>query len=250
MSMNIGALSFQHEKGIYSPPDDALVIGIDETGCEDYLDNNFPVFGIGGCAIRAGDYFRFVDDPWSAMKDSHFNGKNMPLHAADLKKPSKGQLQALEEFFTELPFFRFATMSAITFQNGSGADNLHLLVQSVIHQVCEFASITQPPEVVFVLEDSQRIGKAMRQYFSAYQMGTDEGVIPSKIMYTTKNMCMSLLEVADFVLHPAGAQVRNRIKGTLSKTRPIRKDFEIVFHKADRRLCNYQEMLSAQPKNT
>lgn len=239
-------LSIEHENGKYDLPDTALIVGIDETGCEDYKDDNFPVFGLGGCAVRAGDYFSFVDDPWSEIKDRYFAGKNTPLHATDINKPTKDQLSALEFFFTKSPVFRFATMSAISFDNGSGTDNLHLLVQSVMHQVCEFASIVKPTEVVFIVEDSQRIGKAMRSYFSAYQFGTDEGVIPSKVMYATKDKCMSLLEVADFVVHPAGTQVRNRIKGRFPKSGPIRKDFEIVFHKADRRLCSYQEMLSAQ----
>lgn len=244
---SIGMLSFEHENGSYHLPDTALVVGIDETGCENYADKNFPVFGLGGCAVLARDYFRLIEEPWSMIKDSYFSGRNTPLHAAELKNPSKDQLSALESFFTNSPIFRFATMSAISFENGSGTDNLHLLVQSVMHQVCEFASLTNPSEVVFVIEDSQRIGKATRSYFSAYQMSSDNGIIPRKVMYATKDVCLSLLEVADFVVHPAGAQVRNRIKGTFPKSGPIRKDFEIVFHKADRRLCSYQEMLIAQP---
>lgn len=244
--MSTGILSFEHENGKIKPPDTALIVGIDETGCEDYRDNNYPVFGLGGCAVRAGDYFRYADDPWSEMKDKYFGGRATSLHAADIKNPTKNQLLALESFFTEQPIFRFATMSAVSFDNNSGTDNLHLLVQSVIQQVCEFVSLVRPSEVIFVIEDSQRIGKSMRSYFSAYNIGTEDGVIPSKIMYATKDVCMSLLEIADFVIQPAGAQVRNRIKGTFPKSSSIRKDFKIVFRNVDPRLCSYQEMLSAQ----
>lgn len=240
-------ISFVFDNGEYNLPSTALLVGIDETGCEDYKDDNFPVFGLGGCAVFASDYYRFLGDPWSDMKERFFGGKNNPLHAAELRKPSKEQLSALESFFTESPIFRLATMSARRFENLSRTDNLHLLVQSVLHQVCEIATLLKPTEIVFVTEDSQRIGKAMRNYFRAYQLASVDGVIPCKVMYATKDICLPLLEVADFVIHPAGAQVRNRIKSNPSKRVATRKDFEIVFLKVDKRFCKYQEMLLAQP---
>lgn len=245
--MSLGVLSIEHENGKMDIPDSALIVGIDETGCEDYKDKKFPVFGIGGCAVLARDYFRFLDEPWKMMKDNHFGGQENRLHASDLHKPTDKQLQALELFFTKIPFFRFATMSAHTFDNNSGETSIHLLVTSIMHQVCEFATLAQPSNIIFIVEHSERIGKEVMHYLSSYKFGNEDCEITPKVLYATKGDLVTCLEVADFVVHPAGAQVRNRINNKPNNRSPIRKDFEVVFNNIDERLSNYQEILAAQP---
>jgi hypothetical protein len=242
-----GILSLHHQKGILDVPDTALIVGIDETGCEDYLDKNNPVFGLGGCAVLARDYFQFLDDPWKDLKDRHFGGQQNKLQATDDNTPTLEQLNALEHFFTKLPFFRFACMSAKTMKNETVESNIQLLVHSIMSQVCEFATKVQPTEMVFIIEESARIEKELLKYFRTYRVGNgDIDMIPT-VLIASKEVKASCVEVADFVVHPAGAQVRNRLRGFNKNSNIIRKDFATVFHKVDSRLCSYREILSAKP---
>jgi hypothetical protein len=54
------------------------------------------------------------------------------------------------------------------------------------------------------------------------------------------------MEVSDFVMHAAGAQVRNRVLGKLSHMNTVRQDFAAVFHKVDHKLSNYNELLEVR----
>ena len=245
--MTKGILSLVHENGIIDVPDDALVVGIDETGCEDYKDDNFPVFGIGGCAIVARDYFRFLENPWHEIKDNYFGGKQVALHASDLKNPSKEQLSALKDFFTKLPFFRFACMSANSFENQTEETNVHLLSKSVMDQVCEFVTLVQPSQIIFIIENSERIGKSLLMHFSAYRYSNGDIDFSPQVLMADKKTKATCVEVADFVVHPAGAQVRNRLKGFPNSNNIVRKDFEIVFYEIDNKFSSYRELLSAKP---
>lgn len=87
-----------------------LMFLIDETGHEELADPNYPVFGVGGCAIVAAQMENVIRAPWRALKAQHFGGADVPLHAADLKNPSKEQLEALSAFFQTQRFGRFAAI--------------------------------------------------------------------------------------------------------------------------------------------
>ncbi len=246
--MGTGTLSLVHEKGVLDVPDNALIVGIDETGCEDYKDEKFPVFGLGGCAIMARDYFRFLDGPWRDIKHKYFGGADVQMHASRLRCPTPEQMLALEYFFTKLPFFRFACMSANSFENGTAETNIHLIAVSVMRQVCEFATLVQPSQIIFIVENSTRIEKDLAKHFSAYLCGNGETEFAPKVLVASKSMSVSCVEVADFIMHPAGAQVRNRLVGFPDPMNVIRKDFNIVFHKVNRRLSSYREILGARPR--
>jgi hypothetical protein len=85
-----------------------LMYFVDETGHEDFANPEFPVFGMGGCAILAAAIEQNLRAPWRSMKDCHFGGADIPLHASDLRSPSREQLAALKEFFETQTFGRFA----------------------------------------------------------------------------------------------------------------------------------------------
>ena len=89
-----------------------LLFFIDETGHETFADKNYPVFGLGGCAINSSSAAAVVAEPWRAMKAAHFGGEDVPLHANELRHPTTEQLDALSKFFREQQFARLAvTMS-------------------------------------------------------------------------------------------------------------------------------------------
>src|SRR5215831_3973272 len=85
-----------------------LMFFCDDTGHEDFQDRNFPVFGIGGCGIMAGAIEPVLKQPWRAMKAAHFGGPDVPLHASELRHPTQSQLDALNRFFREQEFCRYA----------------------------------------------------------------------------------------------------------------------------------------------
>lgn len=241
-------LSLEHENGIIDLPDTSLIVGIDETGNETYSDKNHPVFGIGGCAVMAKDYFSILEDPWHYMKESYFGGVDQPLHASELKKPTTEQLSALNYFFSNFPFFRFAVMSAETFSNKTEETTFHLICHSVLQRIAEISKWVQPTEIVIIAENSGRTEKHLLKHLNAYRIGHDEIEMKPRVILASKDVKASCVEVADFVIHPAGAQVRNRLRGFKDMRNPIRKDFFSVFHNVDRKLVYYTELLSAKSK--
>jgi hypothetical protein len=44
-----------------------LLFFIDETGHETFADKNYPVFGLGGCAINSSSAAAVIAEPWRAM---------------------------------------------------------------------------------------------------------------------------------------------------------------------------------------
>jgi hypothetical protein len=65
-----------------------LLFFIDETGHETFADKNYPVFGLGGCAINSSSAAAVIAEPWRAMKAAHFGGEDVPLHANELRSPT------------------------------------------------------------------------------------------------------------------------------------------------------------------
>lgn len=59
----VGVLSLLHGQGKFDVSDSALIVGVDDTGNDLFLDKRYPVFGLGGCAVLARCYFRYLDDP-------------------------------------------------------------------------------------------------------------------------------------------------------------------------------------------
>jgi len=71
-----------------------------------FADKNYPVFGLGGCAINSSSAAAVIAEPWRAMKVAHFGGEDVPLHANELRNPTTEQLDALSKFFREQGQYR------------------------------------------------------------------------------------------------------------------------------------------------
>lgn len=236
--------TIEHDAGAVNYPGSTLLVGIDETGHEEFADPKHPVFGLGGCATLLKHYDESIDRPWRYMKERFFYGAEVPLHAADLRAPTNEQIEALEHFFTKFPFYRFAVMSASTFQNNVDVSLIQLVCGSVWERIATIAKWSQPTEVVVVVEQSDRIKRDVYGYLAGYEIGHDPIRIKPRIFFSQKNTVQPFMEVADFVMHPAGAQVRNRILGRFG----VRQDFSAVFHRVDRRFSDYVELLAANPE--
>ena len=222
-------------------PSETLLVAVDDTGHE-LFPRTHHVFGLGGCACLVKHYGHLIDDPWRAMKAELFGGPDIPLHAAELNCPTTEQLEGLGIFFTKFQFFRFAVLAARTVENGTDHSLIKLVCRSLLDRVAEMAAYAHPNGVVIVVENSTRIGDDLIRELSGYKMGDGSVEFEPRAYLLPKSAGSSMLEVADFVMHAAGAQVRNRILGRLG----IRKGFDSVFYQVDQRLSHYVELLSVK----
>jgi hypothetical protein len=226
------------QNGPVELPGDTLLVAVDETGHEGFAPTH-RVFGLGGCACLVKHYGQLIDDPWCSMKAELFGSQSVQLHAAELRSPSPEQLEGLEFFFANFQFFRFAVMVAETMQNETEHGLLKVVSRMLLDRIADMAGYALPCDVAIVVESSERIQQDVLSELSSYRMGDGERDFQPKVYTLPKSAGWPMLEVADFVMHAAGAQVRNRLANKFM----IRKDFEVVFHRIDRRLSHYSELL-------
>ena len=96
--------------------------------------------------------------------------------------------------------------------------------------------------VALIIEESSRDRKLVKQYFTKHKIKTENGEIPNHYFLLGKSLNLPGLEVADFIIHTAGAQVRNRF---IHKIEKDRKDFEVIFNDVDEKLTSFGAIRSA-----
>lgn len=87
-------------------PSRGLVVFIDETGAELMHDAKYPIFGLGACALIAGNYDPHLSEPWVQLKTTVFGAPTQLMHATDMKGMRPEQTRPLSEFFKHMPFHR------------------------------------------------------------------------------------------------------------------------------------------------
>jgi hypothetical protein len=232
-----------------------LMVFVDETGGESLTDDRFPVFGLGGCAVLAADYHYLIDGPWRRLKKDFGKGADEPIHASETQLSGQGA-QAFGRYFANCPFFRFASLATRNFANEAGAGLLELICGSLVTQVAALGNRTRviPDVVAYVIEHSQLAERINTQLSVAFGSGETSKIEPVRF-FTRKQACVSGVEVADFPMHTAGCQERNRMslvetwKATGMEMKGVdrlyRKDFVAAFMPVDHRLADHRLMLSA-----
>lgn len=233
--MNVG---FVTETGDYLIPDSkCLLVFMDETGDESLSDKNYPIFGIGGCCITMNSYHSNIIKPWIYLKEKEFGGEATQMHACDLR-PNNNQIEILNKFFTKCFFGRFATIITNETEIPPSVENFEIVARSTFERVKHIANNSDINSVAFIFEESQRGDKLAARFFEGYDFQTISGKLPLIKLRMPKTEREPGLEVADFIIHTAGTQTRNRIRGN-SK---FRKDFELIFRQFDTRLVSFLEL--------
>ena len=202
-----------------------LMFFVDETGHEEFADPKFPVFGMGGCGLLAAAVDQNLRHPWRRMKELHFGGADVPLHASELRTPTDAQVAALGEFFETEPFGRFAvTMTSATVLP-EGVKPIQLMPGLLRHrwEALTPRFVPLPVEVAFIHEASERGDVLLETRFGLLIVKIDGRQV--NVHHAVMPKGDEALEAAYFVVQAAGGQARHGIK----PDRPVRRDFEVVF---------------------
>lgn len=231
-------LVLDHKNGRESLSESTLVIAIDDTGHEEFKDPNYQVFGIGGCGFLVSDYQRLIEKPWNYMCQHYFPDINRPMHAAELESPTKEQLDAFKHFFEKFEFFRLATTASIKSVKEIDNSFIEIVGASLLERICETGKWIEFDRLFIIFEESDRIEMKVLQSLSGKKVKRNNSEIEIELGLLPKSASMPALEVADFIIHTAGAQTRSRI----SDSDKVRKDFEIIFRNVDKRLVSFMEI--------
>jgi hypothetical protein len=228
---------------LLAPSQKSLLVFIDETGHEEFADPKYPLFGYGDCACLASSYEEAIRIPWRGLKQRHFGGSDVGLHASELRNPSKEQIDALARFFLSQPFYRFYAIAKRTTTIDGVLDPYRLVAGALLKRVTTIASRCVLDSLAMIFEQTDRLDFLAARFFSSYDFSyEDGGSIPVEWRRMSKSLHEPGLEVADFVLHVAGSQTRDRLNGGAF----WRKDFDSVFHNIDQNLVSGIEIDEAR----
>ncbi len=203
-------------------PTDLLAF-IDETGHHSLSDPSHAVFGVGGCAIPFPHYADVLEGPWRALKHEYFSDATDALHASQIS-PTGAGVQAIASLFLTTPFYRLAAL--IDNQVASDEhpyDRCGTLLLAFLHQL---AAKTACSRIVLTFESLGSEDSIATRYFNQRARFSDSRIdyVPVTVFRARKQDQLPGLEIADFVMHAAGGQVRRSLSVDHQ-----RKDFRAVF---------------------
>lgn len=244
-------LIFNTTDGPLNVANDTLLVFIDETGHEKLADRRYPIFGLGGCVVRADEYLSAIHNPWTSMKSTCFPQVTGPLHATGLR-PTPQQATGIADVFLNGRFGRIASVLS----NRTAINTSHVryqLTTGSLMKRLENVALTFWPfsSIIFVLESSERADRLAIKYFGPYDklegIGADDRpvVLPITKLFADKPAAVSGLEVADFIMHAAGKCVYGG--GTGNGQARSRRDFQAVFASVPATLASFMEISAVNP---
>jgi hypothetical protein len=101
------------------------------------------------------------------MKARWFGGPDVPLHAADLRRPTEEQANAIDDFFRKQEIGRFAVTMTKNTKLPEGFKAIQLMPSALRRRWEELAPRFEPVpvEVAFIHEASDRGNELLEKYF-------------------------------------------------------------------------------------
>jgi hypothetical protein len=227
-----------HEEALVVP-NKCLVVYIDDTGHEK-LARKHTVYGLGGCAVLGRDLDRLILQPWRSVRRVITGSADTPLHASTLHTAVDGLEEAgaiIAQFF-KLPFYR---LGAIISKLAILPDDLSVIriIKEVTElRINEIVGRTLCREVKNIFESSDRADPLIEEVFQNLEVRRGWKVIPTECYFMSKKAGDPGLEMADFVVHAVGGQMRQNLK----HRGRFRLDFQAVFHSVDRKYTSFLEV--------
>jgi hypothetical protein len=218
----------------------SLAAYVDDTGHESLKGQ--PVYGLGGCAVMGCDYERIINQPWRAVRKHVTGSSDGRLHANKFSRKPE-DIDVVARFFREQPFWRFA---AVFTQETILAEQLTRLgtMKGVLEKrINDIVGKTLCKQVGVVFESSQRTNRLIESAFQSFDFRRGSERVPSECGFMPKSAGEPALEVADFVMHAVGRQMRH----CLTKRDTYLPDFCAVFHAVGPDLSDFIEVTGALP---
>src|SRR5215472_11279317 len=134
---------------------DCLAVFIDDTGPEQL--KGHAIYGLGGCAVLGKDYQRIIIDPWLRRREGRYGTAAAPMHAAEYGHgATRANIAAMNRFFANQPFFRFAAIATNVTQYPTEAELMHWVMHVLKQRIIEVISRTPALSVALVFEASDR----------------------------------------------------------------------------------------------
>jgi hypothetical protein len=170
-------------------PDDCLTVFVDDTGHEALIEGQ-PVYGLGGCAVLAGELDYVICGPWREVRRLVTGSAETPLHA----NPFAG-FATHENILTVAEFFRvqpFARLGAIVSFKTKFADELGpvpTMAKVLQERIREVASRTAFGSVAVVLESSQRADRLVEEAFQGFGLEENGKPIFGRVFFHAQGAC-------------------------------------------------------------
>lgn len=241
-------LSVAEDGGSIVLDDTSLLAFVDETGHELFSDPKHPVFGLGGCILLVSEYVNQVRPTWLRLKEQYFGDANIPLHAAELRSPTQEQVNALNAFFASGRLARFTAVASEKSVLPDEYSTYQLVSRVMLARIERLARHSSFSRIVLLVESSARTNALAERHLGPYATADLEYLertvkVPIDHYFVPKALTEPGIEIADFIMHAAGGQVRNEITG---KEPRFRNDFRAVFQDVPRKLVDYMKIQSAK----
>jgi hypothetical protein len=219
-------------------PDRCLVAFVDDTGHEALVKGQ-PFYGLGGCAVMGRDLNRLITQPWRAVRQYVTGSPDAQLHASEFPGTEEN-IAAVSEFFRKQSFFRFGAIFTADTELDDKLSVLRAMKVALQGRISEIVRRTLCKEVKVIFEASDRADDLIKEAFQDFEVHRGWKHIPSECYFMPKAAGSEALEVADFVVHTIGRQVRRRLKERGSFV----PDFRAIFHAVDRNLTSFIDVAS------
>jgi hypothetical protein len=218
--------------------DNSLVVFVDDTGHERLVQGH-PVYGLGGCAVLAGELDRVIRYPWQTVRRKVTGSANTRLHAYTFARSARPEdFETVAQFFRTQPFARIGAIISTKATRDDSLSPLATIAGVLKNRIIDVVKWTVCTEVHVIFEASSRADRLMEEALGDFTLEEGGQPIPVECFFMPKAVGDPALEVADFVTHAVGRQARHRLQGKEGFVR----DFAAVFHDQDRKRVSFMDV--------